>query len=29
MKRAPQIFFVTCFCLFLLGVGVLTALLPK
>ena len=29
MKRTAQIFFVTCFCLFLLGVGVLTALLPK
>ena len=29
MKRTAQIFFVTCFCLFLLGVGVLTAVLPK
>ena len=29
MKRTAQIFFATCFCLFLLGVGVLTALLPK
>ena len=26
MKRTAQSFFVTCFCLFLLGVGVLTAL---
>ena len=29
MKRAPQIFFTACFCLFLLGVCALTALLPK
>ena len=29
MKRTAQIFFATCFCLFLLGVGVLTALLPE
>ena len=29
MKRTAQIFFATCFCLFLLGVGALTAVLPK
>ena len=29
MKRTSQLFFVVCFCLFLGGVGLLTALLPK